>query len=123
MGKGEPNRWVCVIEDLDESNSRFSPYTDRDGTEKLYSIDQLVYDHTECGCRIFFVKWRDVQLCYDGENDYEICDVTRPSDKERITSLWKAVSPPLHTIEAALDYPALDGKSLRERWDECRLYD
>lgn len=111
---GKKREEVCMIDDLDDS-----PYWP---IPRPYSISQLVYDQTEGGCFMFFVKWRDIQLCCDYMNGWAFADVTKVAVPRCENSMWELITPPFDSLDDALDYPILDGKSIRERWDELYLY-
>ena len=114
MGEGDGKVWHgCEIKDFEHSAyQKFSPYP----------IDALEYDMSEGGCFMFFLKWHDMMLCCDYMNGYAFSDVTRADETGNPNSAWKIITPPFSSIQEALDYPVLDGKSVRQRYAECELY-
>lgn len=111
---GQKREEACLICDLDDS-----PYP---AIGRPYSVSQLVYDQTDGGCYMFFVKWKGIQICCDVENRWAFSDVTQAAKNDSGAYSWKVITPPFDSLHEALDYPILDGHSIRDRWDEIKLY-
>ena len=86
------------------------------------SPEQLAEDGELNGMDLFFVKWHDLQLCCDVMNGWAFSNVNLADDTGNPNSAWKIVTPSFGTLAEALDFPMLDGKSVRERFAECRFF-
>ena len=70
----------------------------------------------------FFILWNDRMFCCDRMNDWAFADVEVADDTGNPNSAWKIVTPGFASLSDALDFPFLDGKSVRERFAECRFF-
>ncbi len=71
---------------------------------------------------LVFIKWGDLSLCLDRLNGWAFADTSRPDDTHNPFSCWKTVTPEFKSLDEALDFPVLNGKSVRERFAECRFF-
>ena len=71
---------------------------------------------------LLFIKWGDLELCLDPWLGWVFTDVNTLDPIGNPNSIWKIVSPRLSSLDEALDFPVLDGKSVRERFAECRFF-
>lgn len=71
---------------------------------------------------LVFIKWGDMELCLDKLNDFAFADVSVLDDTGNPFSRWKTITPGSPSASDALDFPVLDGKSVRERFAECRFF-
>ena len=85
------------------------------------SPESIIKEFDEVGF-LFFVLWKDRMFCCDRMNDWAFADVDIPDDAGNPNSAWKIVTSGFSTLSDALDFPVLDGKSLRERFSECRFF-
>ena len=83
------------------------------------TVDELLETFGPFGFHVMYVKWEDRQLYFDSVPRRHIYDmkVANPVD-----GYFTAISPEFESLEEAIDYPVLGGKSIRERLGECRIY-
>ena len=98
--------------DLEERHREFSPA----------NPSELAEDGDSNGMELFFVKWRGLQLCCDVMNGWAFSNVNLADDTGNPNSAWKIITPAFATLSEALDFPVLGGKSVRERFAECRFF-
>ena len=96
--------------------------TDRHREFRPESPEQLAEDGELNGMDLFFIKWNGLQLCCDFMNGWAFSDVNVADDTGNPNSAWKIITPPFSSLSEALDFPILDGRSLRERFGECRFF-
>ena len=87
----------------------------------LADIDALIEgidDYTD----LFYVKWGDAELACDRLNGWAFADYLEPDDTDNPFSRWKAITREFGSLEEALDFPILGGRSVRERFGECRFF-
>ena len=73
------------------------------------------------GMDMFYIKWRDMQLCCDYYNHFAFSDFKRYDTTGNPNSRWMIITPEFASLDDAVDYPLFDGKSLRQVWDECEF--
>lgn len=100
---------------------------DLDVNKQYYLLDpqpsnmsELIWEFEPYGYHLMYVKWKDRQLCLDSVFGWQIFDM-KVADPEN-NGFHLPLSPEFGSLEAALNHPVLDGKSIRERFDECRFY-
>ena len=81
-------------------------------------VDRFVVDLED----LIYIKWGDMALCLDRLNGWAFADITHDEDRFNPFSCWKTITPEFDSLDEALDFPVLDGKSVRERFDECRFF-
>ena len=92
-------------------------------TEVEFETVQSVVDEFDVELRdIVFVKWGEMELCLDKMNGFAFADISLPDETGNPFSCWKTITPGSPSASDALDFPVLDGKSVRERFAECRFF-
>lgn len=69
-----------------------------------------------------YFTWNDRDFVWDGISGWLFADFSRWNTSGHPTSDWEPITPEFSSIEEALDFPVLDGKSVRERFAECRFF-
>lgn len=80
--------------------------------------DFLMWNH---GGPVFF-EWGGRDFVWDGFSNFLFADFSKWNSSGHPTSDWEPITPEFSSAEEALDFPVLDGKSVRERFDECRFF-
>ena len=63
-----------------------------------------------------------LKLCCDVMNGWAFSNMNLADDTNNPNSAWKIVTPGFATLSDALSFPVLEGKSIRERFPECRFF-
>ena len=117
MGKGEKEVFhsrLGVPSGLDLSNSK---------VRMEHPSYEGIKDSIESGgMDMFYVKWRDMQLCCDYYNHFAFADFTRFDTTGNLNSRWMIITPKFASLDEAADYPLFDGRSLKQVWDECEFF-
>ena len=69
---------------------------------------------------VLYVRYGEDYYYCERSEGFVIRDMTKVADAYG-KPFWAAITGPLGSIEAAIDYPLLDGKSIRERFDEVEF--
>ena len=83
--------------------------------------DDLINECDE-GVFLFFVLWNGHMFFCDDVSDWAFSDFGPTDATEVPQGLWESVTPGFATLSDALDFPILDGSSIRERFSECRFF-
>lgn len=84
------------------------------------NVSELIEEYEPYGYHLMYVKWKDRQLCLDSVSGWQIFDM-KVADPDN-GGFYLPLSPEFGSLEVALGYPVLDGKSIRERFDECQFF-
>ena len=85
-------------------------------------IDELIECVEPAPGMPFYFEWHDTDYACDGMAGWAFCDFSLWAPKGCEAS-WQPVTPGFSSLSEALDYPLLDGKSVRERFDELIFYE
>ena len=85
------------------------------------SPESIIEEFDEVGFP-FFVLWNDRMFYCDRMYDWAFADVDIPDDTGNPNSARKIVTPSFAGVAEVLDFPVLEGKSIRERFAECRFF-
>lgn len=86
------------------------------------SYEDIKLSIDDGGMDMFYIKWRDMQLCCDYYNHFAFADFTRFDTTGNPNSRWMIVTPEFASLDEAADYPLFDGRSLKQVWDECEFF-
>lgn len=83
------------------------------------TYEELLDEFGPYGFHMMYVKWNDREINCDATCGWRLYDMKVADPKD---GYFLELSPEFPSIAEALDYPVLDGKSIRERIGECRFY-
>jgi len=89
-------------------------------TRALATVDELIEQYEPYGHHLMYVKWKDRQLRLDSVSGWQIFDM-KVADPDG-DGFYLPLSPEFGSLAVALEYPVLDGKSIRDRFDECWFF-
>ena len=117
MGKGEKEAFrshLGVPSGLDLSTSKVRM--------EHPSYEDIKLSIDDGGMDMFYIKWRDMQLCCDYYNHFAFADFTRFDTTGNPNSRWLIITPGFSSLDEAADYPLFGGRSLKQVWDECEFF-